>query len=100
MKTSLDLRSKPRSLDGEDASTESLAQIAAFAIMQLTEGPALKLWALAQELAKAGSITIDKPDLLVLKEAIEKSSLINLAKAQLLNAIENALSKIAKDAKE
>lgn len=101
MKTSLDLRKRPADLAGEPLGTETLAQIAATAVMQSNEGPAVKLYAIAQELFRSGTANLDRADIEVVRQAIDSSKmLINLAKAQILEVCDDALAKLRTEKKD
>jgi hypothetical protein len=96
-KSPVDLRGKPKHPNGSEIGDESLGQLAGTALAQATDGPAVKLYCIAQELFQKGIVELDEADLRVLKTAIEKTPILPvLTKAPILMKIESALDK-AKD---
>jgi hypothetical protein len=94
MKTSLDLRAAPTALNGETLGKDTLAQIAATAMMQQSEGDAIKLYSISMELFKAGTVTLDRSDLDAVRNSIDASKLINLVKAQIAEKIDDSIAKL------
>ena len=103
MKTSLDLRGRPVDLQGEFVGPEenSLGRIAATSLTNATEGPAVKLFSISQDLWQRGTTELDLEDLRMLRRQIDSNrNLMVIAKAQILMKIDAAVDKATKKAEE
>lgn len=103
MKTTLDLRGRPVDLQGEFVGPEenTLGKIAATAVTNGTEGPAVKLFSISQDLWQRGTTELDLEDLRMLRKQLDTNrNLMVIAKAQILMKIDVAIDKATKKAEE
>lgn len=94
MKKKVSLKHTPVNFRGEPIGEVSLGQICAEAVIGTSNRSTsvVKLYAMAQELYSQGEVTLDPPDLQLLREVVESSDkIILMAKAQILLAIDNAV---------
>lgn len=68
-------------------------------LVQQSTGEPMKLYGWAQELWKEGTLTIDKPDLDMLKNIIKGMAIIILVKAQLLEVFDEPEKPVAVEEK-
>ena len=74
--------------------TNTLGKIAAQAITNGTDGPAIKLFSIAQDLFQKGTVELDLEDLRMLRGQIDGNrQLMVIAKAQLLMKLDAAIDK-------
>lgn len=85
----VDLTGKVLDPNGQAIGSDSLGRILASAMMQSSQGDALKMYCLAEKMYKNEPFEVDESDFKLIKDfAAGQNGLINLVKARLIQALD------------